>query len=157
MKLEANFNINDAHKYFSAFCFNKAWDLIDKTDRTPEENQEMIRTSFASLWHWTQRPDCTRKNMSISYWQLSRIYAILGQAENARSYAQLCLQASQTEDIPPFYIGYAYEALARSEAVAHNREKMEHHLEEARRFAEAVTDPEEKKMLLNDLETIRVK
>ena len=30
-----------AHKYFSAHCFNKAWDLIEKTDRTPEDERSV--------------------------------------------------------------------------------------------------------------------
>jgi len=44
-----------AHKFFSAHCFNSAWELIDKPERTPEENEQMIQRTMASLWHWTQR------------------------------------------------------------------------------------------------------
>ena len=70
-----------AHKYFSAHCFNRAWDLIDKTDRTPGEDEEMIRLSLASQYHWSQREDANSKTASIGFWQTSRIYALLGQVE----------------------------------------------------------------------------
>ncbi len=36
-----------AHQYFSAECFNKPWGLIDKVERPPAEDQQMIRMSQA--------------------------------------------------------------------------------------------------------------
>jgi hypothetical protein len=148
------FDLSKAHKYFSADCFNKAWELIDKSDRTPEEDEHMLRLSMASAWHWTQREDRQPKNMSIAYWQIARIYALLQQADNARRYGQMCLDVSLCEDIPPFYLGYAYEALARAEMMAGNRDQMQQYLEDSRQAAERVTDAESKAMLLADLETI---
>ena len=155
MAKEPDFDVAAAHRHFSAECFNKAWELIDKPDRSPEDDEEMIRLSFASHWHWTQRDDCSDTNLSISYWQTSRIYAILGQADSARKYAGLCLALSKGEGILPVYLGYAYEALARAESVAGNREKMEEHLIEARRVAETMPNPEAKQRLLDDLDTIK--
>jgi hypothetical protein len=152
---EPNFDLSVAHQHFSSDCFNKAWDLIEKSDRTPEEDEEMIRLSQASIWHWTQREDCTPTNMSVGYWQASRIYAILRQVDNARRYGQLCLETSQGADISPFYLGYAYEALARAEMVAGNRERMASYVSRARETAEKISDPDEKQWLLSDLETIK--
>jgi len=142
------------HKYFSANCFNKAWDLIDKADRTSAEDEEMIRLSLASHYHWTQRDDYSPTSASIGHWQTSRIYAILGQVANARRYGQLCLEASRAEDVPPFYLGYAYEALARAEAVGGDREKSEKFIIEAKAAAENIEKPEDRKPLLDDLGTI---
>lgn len=149
------FDVDAAHKFFSADCFNRAWELIDKPARTPEEDEQMIRLSLASHWHWTQRSDCTQTNTSVAYWQTSRIYALLGQAENARRYGQLCLAASEGDDVLPFCRGYAYEALARAESVAGNRGKVKEYLQEARRVAETLPDPDTKKRLLGDLDTIQ--
>lgn len=59
------FDLAAAHRYFSAECFNRAWDLIEKPDRTPEEDEEMIiRPNQASLYPWNQIEDCTHKNLS---------------------------------------------------------------------------------------------
>ena len=156
MSKKPDFDVNAAHRYFSAQCFNRAWDLIDRADRTPQEDEEMIRLNQASIWHWTQRDDCTPTNMSTGYWQASRIYAILGQVDNARRYGQLCLGASQGEDVPPFYLGYAYEALARAESVAGNRVKTEQYLNKAYKIAEQVGDADSKKWLLDDLGTVEL-
>ena len=155
MAIKPDFNQSAAHKYFSAQCFNKAWDLMEKQNRTAQEDEEMVRLSLASHWHWTQREDYTNKEMSIAYWQTSRIYAILGQADNARRYGQLCLEASQGMDLPPFCLAYAYEALARAELVAKNSDKMEEYLSEARGVADKMSDPNVKEQLLDDLNTIK--
>lgn len=152
----SDFDRKEAHKFFSVHCFNAAWDLIDKVERTPEEDQEMIRLSLASHYHWTQRDDYNQTNASIAFWQTSRIYALLGQAENAKRYGEMCLEASQGEDVPPFFLGYAYEALARAEATAGNQEKMESMLDKAKNVAEKITKPDNKNQLLDDLKTIQL-
>ena len=154
MANEPDFDLAAAHKYFSSACFNHAWDLIDKANRTPAEDHEMIALCLASLWHWSQREDCTPTNLSIGYWQASRIYALLGQAENAMRYARLCLNVSHTSDVLPFYLGYAYEAMARAASAAKDHEQVAECLAKARRVAAAVPDPEEREQLLGDLETI---
>jgi len=155
MPQQPNFDLVSAHRHFAVDCFNRAWDLMDKPQRTTEEDEQMILLGLASLWHWTQRPDCTLTNQSVGFWQTSRIYAMLGQVENARRYGQLCLEACRGEGILPFYLGYAYEALARAEMVAGNREKMADFLQKASQVAERMSDPEAKKQLLDDLSTIR--
>ena len=148
------FDLLAAHKYFAANCFNATWDLLDKSDRTPEEDEQMIRLSMASLWHWTQREDFTKKNESIGYWQISRVYAVLGQADDARKYGHLCLAASQDQSVEPFYLGYAYEALARAGSIAGNSEEMNEYLKKARQAAAQVKETESRQMLESDLDTI---
>jgi hypothetical protein len=111
----------------------------------------MLYLSLASLWHWTQRQDCTPTNLSIGYWQVSRVFTLLRQADNARHYGELCLVETQKEGILPFYLGYAYEALARAEMVAGNMNAMEKYLIQAHQVADSLPDPEAKKQLLSDL------
>jgi hypothetical protein len=146
------FDLACAHRWFSADCFNRVWALLDKPDRTPEEGERMISLAHASLAHWRERVDCTAQNLSIGYWQLSRVYAVLGQVENARRYGRLCLDVSGAE--PLFFLGYAHEALARAETLAGNPAAAQHHLAEARRLAALVADAEERRALENDLATL---
>ena len=148
------FDVKAAHKYFSAHCFNGAWGLIDKKDRTAEEDKQMINLAQASIWHWTQREDCTDQNLSVGYWQASRVYALLGQADNARRYGQLSLEKSKGSE--PFYVGYAYEARARAESVAGDKDKTKEYLSKAREFADKITNAEYKKMLDDDLDSIKM-
>ncbi|HEX9090317.1 MAG TPA: hypothetical protein VF831_02455 [Anaerolineales bacterium] len=154
MAKKPEFDLQAAHKYFSVNCFNQTWDYIDKPVRTSTEADYMLHLCMSSLWHWTQREDCTSTNLSIGYWQVSRVFALLRQADNARHYGKLCLEASQQDGVEPFYLGYAYEALARAELVAGNLFDKDTYLNQAKQVAANVSDTEDRQQLLKDLETI---
>lgn len=153
----AKFNeidLQGAHRYFSVRCFNKAWDLIDHDSRSPEQDEEMLQLSMASLWHWNQREDCTDTNLSIANWQISRVYAVLGRGDEARRYAKFCLEVSQRQGVGLFYLAYAYEALSRAEKVVGNRAEMQEFRATALSLAGEITDVDSREMLLSDLKTI---
>ncbi len=141
------------HRYFSAMCFNKTWEFIDNPHRTPDEELAMLQTAMTSLWHWSQREDATPQNLSVGNWQVSRVYCLLGQADNARRYAEVSLKLA--EGYEPFYAAFAYEALARAEMVAGNKAKMQEYLEKAFALAEKVEDEEDKQVLMADLGSIK--
>ncbi|MBC8325613.1 MAG: hypothetical protein H8E27_08310 [Verrucomicrobia subdivision 3 bacterium] len=147
-----DFDPTPAHKFFSAHCFNRAWEFIDQPKRTPAENEQMIQRTMTSLWHWTQREDCTDQNRSIGYWQAARVFALAGEPDNARKYAKLCLDITPTDD--PFCLGYAHEAMARAEALAGNAELADQHLETATQLAPKITEPENRKLLEIDLKSL---
>jgi len=144
----------EAHRHFSAFCFNRTWDLLDKPERTAAENEEMIQACLASMWHWSQRPDCKNRERSVGAWQASRVYAVAGQGENSLHYAQLALDFAH--DLPPFFQAYAFEALARAEAVLGKREAARKYLDKAAALSSKVGDAEDRELLEADLKTIQV-
>jgi len=147
-----NLDIDVAHDLFSAQCFNAVWDLLDKPTRTPEENQRMEEMAHASLWHWMERDDRTDTNLSVGYWQVSRVYSALGLPDDARRYGELCLEVSAREGVGPFYLGYAHEALARADRLAGLHESADRHVAQARALAAAVADEEARALLLGDLD-----
>ena len=155
MSENPGFDLEKAHRFFSAECFNRAWDLIDKPSRTRDEDQTMLQLGLVSLWHWTQRSDRKPINLSVGNWQVSRIYSLLGQAGPARQYGQMSLQLSQEAGDFPFYRGYAFEALARAESISRDSAKMEEYLQKALELSEKIPDPDDKKQLLADLATIK--
>jgi hypothetical protein len=152
MTAEPAFDVNAAHRYFAADCFNKAWDLIDKQDRTPEEDRLMISLNQASIYHWTKREDCDDQQMSVGYWQASRIHALLSLAAEAGRYAEVCLHYSR--ELPPFYHAYAYEALARAAMLAGDRDEAQEYAAKAMALTDQVEDKAERELLLNDLAQI---
>ncbi|MBN2388447.1 MAG: hypothetical protein JXB85_15630 [Anaerolineales bacterium] len=147
-------DLAQAHRHFSLDCFNRAWVYLDMPTRSPQEDQAMLLLSLASLWHWTQRPDCTPGNLSVGYWQVARVYALLGQVEQARAYGQRCLESARGEGTLPFHLGYAYEALARAEALAGEGSKRDEYLRLAGEVSETMPDADARQMLLDDLATI---
>jgi hypothetical protein len=59
---------------------------MDLNERTKEEEEKMIHLTHVSFWHWTQVEGHTPRNLSIGYWQLSRVYAIAELGERSHYY-----------------------------------------------------------------------
>jgi len=149
-----SFNVNEAHQYFSVEYFTKTWEYIEKADhRSTEDNITMLHTAIASLWHWTQRDDVKPENLSVGYWQVSRVYNLIQQPNNARTYGLLSLKYANK--LEPFFKAYAYETLARAEMQSNNRVIMMVYLEKAHKIVELIKNEEDRKLLLKDLESIR--
>ena len=143
------------HEAFSGGCFNKCWGLIEKTDRSPEDVEEMLLLAQASLWHWKQRSDCKPMNLSVAYWQLSRVYALADHYCQARLFGDKCLKVSKDNKVSPFYVGYAYEAQARAEVLNKDFKAARSCLEKAENELAGVTDKDEKEFLETDIAELR--
>jgi len=150
-----SFDVAAAHRYFSAYCFNQAWNFIEKKDRTAEDDLLMAALSQASIWHWRQREDCSDRNLAVGYWQASRIQAILDNGTEALRLANVSL--SYSGELQPFHLGYAHEAMARAELLVGNAERAAAHLSLARELAARVDDEDDRALLLADLASIVVR
>ena len=148
------FDSEPAHRVFSVDAFNSAWDLIEKADRSEADIEEMIALAQASAWHWSQRQDVRPKNLSISAWQLARVYTEAGRYDEAERYANRSLEISKSADVSPVYTGYAYEALARLARETDQLELRDEWLALARAEAEKVEDALDRDQLIRDLDEI---
>lgn len=145
--------VMQAHRFFAADYFNKCWDLIDKPDRTAEDDLQMIHRAHASRAHW--QAVGTADNFAVGEWQISHVYAILDRGEDARYHGLACLNLCKDNNISGFNLGFAYEALARAEKILGNVELMQEYIELGKAEAEKVEKEEDKKYLLDELESIR--
>ncbi len=148
------FDAAAAHKVFSTEAFNSAWDFIEKADRTGEDEEEMISLAHASAWHWTMREDVRPKNLAISAWQLSRVYAEAGRFDESDRYARKSLAICEENDVGPVFTGYAYEALARLAKETDDLDKRDEWLELGRAQAELVEDKLDRSRLISDLDAV---
>ncbi len=148
------FDPEPAHRVFSVDAFNSAWDLIEKADRSEADIEEMIALAQASAWHWSQRQDVRPKNLSISAWQLARVYTEAGRYDEAERYANQSLELCQSGAVGPVYTGYAYEALARLARKTDQLELRDEWLALARAEAEKVEDALDRDQLIRDLDEI---
>lgn len=148
------FDAAAAHKVFSAEAFNSAWDFIEKEDRSPADEEEMISLAHASAWHWTKRDDVRPKNLTISAWQLSRVYAEAGRFDESDRYARRSLAISEENDVGPVFTGYAYEALARLAKETGDLDKRDEWIELGRAQAEQIEDKLDRGRLMDDLDAV---
>lgn len=141
-----------AHRWFSADCFNRTWAYLDQAERSDEDRETMLSLAHASLAHWRDRPDATPQNFAIGYWLLSRVYAVLEIPAPALRYGRKSLELS--EGVSPFCLAYGHEAIARGSRVAGNEADHLTHLELARALVPQIDDPEDRALLEADLDEL---
>jgi hypothetical protein len=145
---------SDQHRQLGIDLFNRTWELMDVEDRSPDDDDTLLATAYASLYHWKQVG--TPENSSRGEWQVSRVYTVLGRAEPALHHAGRCLAICQAHGIGDWDLAYAYEALARASVTAGDLAAARGYLAEARQAADRIADPEDRDHFEEDLATIEV-
>lgn len=140
------------HRKIAGDLFNYTWSLMDRKQRTADEDDEMLHAAHASRYHWGRvgRP----LQRSIGEWQISRVYSVLGRPEGALYHGRRALEIARRGNLGPFYVAYAYEALARGAALAHRPQDHDRWLRAARRIGGRVRSADDRRMLLEDLTTV---
>jgi DNA-binding transcriptional MerR regulator len=135
--------------------FNKTWTLLEKTDRTKSDDDEMLHCAHASAYHWTQVG--TPANRARSEWQCSRVYAALGRPEPALHHARRCheLVDANPDEMKDWDLPAAYEALARAHTVAGDRGEARRYAELGRAATALIADDDERAVIEADFATIR--
>jgi hypothetical protein len=136
--------------------YNSSWALMDKPDRTREEDDELLHHAHASMHHWLKAPECEPKNRARGEWLCSRAYAVLGRAEPALHHAQRSLEICEQhpDNVEDWDLAFAYEALARANRVAGNEDAARRFEQRGRELADAISDPEDKEIVLKDYATL---
>jgi hypothetical protein len=142
------------HRKLGADLFNRTWTLLEKADRTADEDALMIHTAHASAYHWLQVG--APENFARSHWQCSRVYSMLGRAEPAIYHAALVLDVCERHGIGDFDLASGYEAMARAYAVAGDATESARWLGLARAAAGGIAEADDRDVLLGDLATITV-
>jgi len=145
----------ETQRRLGADLFNKTSTLMEKADRSQEEDDELVHCAHASAYHWLQVG--TAANRARSEWQCSRMYTVLGRAEPALHHARRCLEICESEPaaLEDWDLPFAYEALARAYAAAGDAVETSRYLELARSSSAAVVDDDDRALIEADLATIR--
>jgi hypothetical protein len=142
----------ELHRKFAVDLFNRAWDLLDQEDRTPEDADTMIHAAHASRFHWGEIG--TPLEYARGEWQISRVYAVLDRPQAALYHAQRCLDLCQANEIGDFDLAFAYEALARAYAVAGDMAKSGDYTELAVQAAKQIEDAGNREYFESELATV---
>ena len=136
----------------AAVLFNEVWDILDQTERSPLDNEHMLSAALESRNLW--RPSGSPTNHAISDWQVSRVYAELGDGANALTFAEMSLAVCDAHELGAFLKGYAHEAIARSYVVSADPASARRHIHQATIQAGRVAEEGERRLLDDDLADI---
>jgi hypothetical protein len=129
--------------------FNLTWELLDIPELSKEQEDAMLAAAFTQRHLWYQVGDA--RNHAIADWQVSRVAAVLGYADLARRFGERSLEVAIENELDPFVIGFAHEAIARAAADVDDVETFTEHLELARAQLAEIEDDEDREVLGDDL------
>jgi hypothetical protein len=101
------------HRAQGIECNNSTWEMIEG-ERTPENDEEMLRRAYASTYHWGRAAGREPANDARGAWLLAKVQLLAGQPELSLRYAETCLLLCQEHGLADFDLAYAHEARARA-------------------------------------------
>jgi tetratricopeptide (TPR) repeat protein len=150
MSEEKVYTETEAHRHFAIQFHGMTWDLLDKAERTTEEDERMLYSAFASCRHWLEAGSGV--NHQRGEWMIARVYSVLGLGEAAVRHANRCLELTEDHagEMEDFDKAFAYEAVARANAIAGNRDEALKYIELAEKSGQAIADKEDKVIFVGD-------
>src|SRR5712692_1774066 len=119
-----NSEISDAaHLALAGQLFNRTWELIDRRNRTPEQDRLMLVTACASWLHWDAVG--TEENRAVADWQIAHVASLLGYGDLALAHAAAAVQRTEAGALSDWMRASALEGLARAHAAAGNKEERD--------------------------------
>ena len=140
------------HRKTAVDLFNGVWRLLDKPRRKRAEDDWMVHAAHASRHHWGAVG--TPTNIAVGEWQVSHVYAVLRRSEPATHHARRCLALCEEHEIRGFPLAFAYEALARADAVAGRKRDLRTHLAKAYEAGLRIVDKEDREEFFRQLKTV---
>ena len=149
----ASVPVTDERK-LAARLFNDTWALLQKEGRTIEEDDRMIHMAHASRFHWDNVGD--DQNRATGEWQVARVYSVLGRGEPALFHARRCLEYASRPGADDWLTASAYEGLARAQAISGDPEAARDSRDTALRLLERIADPQDRKVVEGDIDTLPI-
>lgn len=152
MAQETTFDLNEAHKYFAHSTNSRVWELLQKTSRSQAENDEMLHAAHTCTYHW--RFAGTAVHQQRGEWLISRVHAVLGHGNEALRHAQRCFELTEAnrELMQDFDIAYAFEGMARAQALLGDHKMAEEFLVLAQQAGNAIANEEDRSIFMADFD-----
>jgi hypothetical protein len=118
---QEEFTKDQAHLMFAKQLHGIVWDLLESPGRSSDDDEIMVQAAHASCYHWLQVGKAV--NHQRAEWLIARVYTVLGKVDAALWHANRCLELtnSYAAEMEPFDAPFAYESVARANALAGKR------------------------------------
>ena len=147
------YKVDEAHLYFAKSINGRVWELLQKPDRSQSENDEMLYAAHACTYHWQFAG--TAMHQQRGEWLISRVHVALGHAKEALRHAERCLELTQANKnmMQDFDIAYAFECLARANALMGDHKIAEEFFELAQKAGNAIANEEDRSIFMGDFQS----
>jgi len=140
------------HRQIAVDAFNRAWELIDLTSRTPEQDRELLGLAFTSRYHWGIVGG--DEQAMVGDWLIAHVASLQGFGELAQRYAAFALDACRANGWTDWRLASMLEGMARASAAIGDDHARDRHAAEARRVLATIEDKEDRDLIASQLASI---
>ena len=142
--------LEEAHKHFAQSINGRVWELLQKTSRSQDENDEMLHAAHACTWHWKFVGNAV--NQQRGEWLISHVHIVLGNAKEGLRHAERCFEITQASKdlMQDFDIAYAFEGIARAQAMLGDEKIAKEFFDLAQTAGAAIADEEDRSIFMGD-------
>jgi hypothetical protein len=146
------YNLMEAHEYFAKSTNGQVWELLQKSNRLPSEDDEMLHASHACTYHWQFVG--TAVHQQRGEWLISHVHVVLGHGNEALRHAQRCFELTESNRrlMQDFDIAYAFEGMARAQAMLGDHRIAKEFLVLAQQAGGAIANEEDKSIFMGDFD-----
>jgi hypothetical protein len=146
------YTLDEAHKYFAQSTNGRVWDLLQKPHRTEAENDEMLHAAHACAYHWQFAGTAVHRQRGE--WLISHVQVVLGHGNEALRHAQRCFELTQANRdlMQDFDVAYAFEGMARAQAMLGDHKIAEEFLLLAQQAGNAIANEEDRSIFMGDFD-----
>lgn len=142
----------EEHRRAGKQLFNAAWDLIDKPDRTSDEDLEMLLRATASRYHWGRVGG--PEEIATGDWQVAHVACLVGLPDLAHRFASRHLATATAEGWSGWRLASAHEGMARAHAAAGDGAGRACHVAAAQAALAQERDDEDRALIASQLATV---
>ena len=144
------FTLSESSLQFAKTFTTQVWELLQQPHRTQVEDELMVHTAHAACFHWMRSGSGLHHQRAE--WLLAHVYTMLGMTDMALKYAVRCseLTLEFSDLMKDFDRAYAYEALARANALAGKRAEALKYFDLAEQAGQEIKDKEDLKIFSED-------
>lgn len=139
----------DWHRRQAIEANNAAWELLGAAERTPQADEQALRTAYAAAYHWQRATGAGPANEARAGYLIAKALLATGQGARAMITADRCLELCREHELADFDLAYAHEARARALAATGRQDEAREAAAAAR--AVPVADPEDREIVDADL------
>ncbi len=152
MKTHNSFTLEEAQQELAKGTNQRVWEMLEKSNRTPAEEEDMLLAAYTSLYLWKEVG--TAVQVQRGCWLAAKAHIALDQSEDAVHWAEKCLQITEEnpQEMEDFDLAFAQEVLARAYALAGDLKKAQEHRSRAVVLGEQIQDPEDREIFWSDFQ-----
>lgn len=140
------------HRHFAVTRFNGTWELIERTDRTPDDDLEMLLSAMTSRWHWEHVGGDEQRRTGD--WQVAHVAALAGLGDLAWRFARRALASTERQQLDGWALASAHEGMARACAALGDAEGRARHMAAAQEALDREDDAADRDVIAAQLATV---